>query len=171
MGKSLVLEQCSSCGGIWFDRWELYQTGDADLDRLDPVDSASLRAPAAITDAPLLCPKCSHALSRFSDPLLPPDAHILRCPACEGLWLNRGELRKYEGFRKMKRSAQPKALPPEALAILQQHMGDKEAWQRVAGLGALASSDADIGKGAIWSNPRAGDIFSTAVNLLLSFLL
>lgn len=171
MGRSLILHQCPSCGGIWFDRWELYQTNDKEVDRLDPVNVQALRAPASLSDASLTCPKCQKSLSRFVDPLLPPDAHILRCPFCGGLWLNRGEFRRFEEYRKGRIASRPAPLPPEALSILAKNMAKKESWQKAAQWGDIFSADATVGKGVVFSRIELGDIVSTAVNVLLSLLL
>jgi Zn-finger nucleic acid-binding protein len=132
MGRAIVLDQCPSCGGIWFDQWELYQTNDSEVENLDPVDTKALRATVPLSEKTPLCPKCNGTLFKFTDPLLPSDAHILRCPSCKGLWLNRGEFRKFKKLRKERLSSQPKQLPPEVLAIMQKNLGNKEFWQNMA---------------------------------------
>ncbi len=170
LGRALVLDQCLSCGGIWFDRWELYQTSDGAIDTLDPVNVETLRLPTPISDKPFQCPKCSAVLSRFIDPLLPPDAHILRCPSCQGLWLNRGELRRFKEFQKGKLSSRPKPLPPEAVAILQKNMGKREFWeslaQKASGLSQTPGSYDKLAE-----KLESGDIVFSALNILLSLLL
>jgi len=95
VGYCIVLDQCSCCGGIWCDRWELYPLTPAAADRLD-VDQPALQQPTAPPRAPLECPRCRARLRRFDDPSLPHDACIWRCPNCDGMWLNRGELRRFK---------------------------------------------------------------------------
>lgn len=95
VGYSIVLDQCPRCGGIWCDRWELYPLSAAAADGLDPVDQAALLQPAALTNDQLECPRCRARLRSFRDPSLPRDARIERCPNCDGMWLNRGELRRF----------------------------------------------------------------------------
>ena len=96
-GYALLLDQCPDCGGIWCDRWELYPLDRGEVARLDPVDEQRLRGPAPPSPSPGRCPRCTSPLRLFRDPLLPPDAHIQRCPVCDGMWLNRGELSRIKG--------------------------------------------------------------------------
>lgn len=96
LGYSIVLDQCPRCGGIWCDRWELYPLTAAAADRLDPVDQAALQQPAPVRTELLACPRCRARMQRLRDPSLSPDACIERCPNCDGMWLNRGELRRFK---------------------------------------------------------------------------
>lgn len=95
-GYGLLLDQCPRCGGIWCDRWELYPLDGGDAARLDPIDVQRLQAPTAIPSAPGRCPRCTSPLHPFRDPALPPNARIERCPTCDGMWLNRGELARFK---------------------------------------------------------------------------
>lgn len=97
VGYCILLDQCSRCGGIWCDRWELYPVTAAAAERLDPVDQEALWQPVAPAGGPLECPRCRARMSRFRDPALPQEARIERCPNCDGMWLNRGELRRFKG--------------------------------------------------------------------------
>lgn len=96
-GRIVLLDQCDVCGGIWFDNWELYYLKDAEAKRLDAVNINSLLANSPMQKGSGICPRCSGvALVPFQDPNLPADSRINRCARCNGLWLNRGELVKYE---------------------------------------------------------------------------
>ena len=99
-GRVLLLDQCRGCGGVWFDRWELYFVTDKSIKDLEGIDARSFIAPVAPSPAKGQCPKCEKELSVFTDNNLPKDALIERCPGCSGLWLNRGELGKYASHRK-----------------------------------------------------------------------
>ena len=99
-GRYLLLDQCKSCGGIWFDRWELYYLEDNEADRLDPVDKERLSAALSFRKGSGLCPMCQITLEPFNDLNIPEDANIERCPECGGLWLNRGELKRYEEHKR-----------------------------------------------------------------------
>jgi Zn-finger nucleic acid-binding protein len=96
VGYSIMLDQCPRCGGIWCDRWELYPLTAAAANRLDPVDEEALRQPTPLIPARLACPRCRARMHRLHDPSLPQDACIERCPNCDGMWLNRGELRRFK---------------------------------------------------------------------------
>lgn len=97
-GYLLALDQCPGCGGIWTDRWEVFPLSLTAVERLDSVDTAALQAPhaaAAVTPA-FECPRCRARLKEFNDPTLPSDARIERCLNCDGMWFNRGELRRFK---------------------------------------------------------------------------
>lgn len=98
-GRVLLLDQCTGCGGVWFDRWELYLLHGSSASDLDSVDVSSLLAPNPDSGGSGNCPRCSLPLTEFKDPGLPPDASIRRCSGCSGLWLNRGEISKYANHR------------------------------------------------------------------------
>ncbi len=94
-GRYLLLDQCKNCGGIWFDKWELYFLKEDEANRLDPVNREMLSSPFIFVKGTGLCPRCEVDLESFQDPNLPEDAKIERCTQCNGLWLNKGELKKY----------------------------------------------------------------------------
>ena len=117
-GRYLLLDQCPGCGGIWFDHWELYYLKDGEANRLDPVDQEKLLALTAFQKGPHLCPRCQKDLEPFRDPNLPEDTKIERCPGCNGLWLNRGELQKYIDYKttlRKRRGDRPQPRPNQPL--------------------------------------------------------
>jgi uncharacterized protein len=101
-GQSVILDQCPSCGGIWFDKSELYMAKQGQADKIELIDVNNLRIPSAIENCELLCPKDRTKLILFKDPYFPKAIIIARCPVCEGFWLNRGEFAKYQQFRQNK---------------------------------------------------------------------
>lgn len=94
-GRVLLLDQCQGCGGVWFDRWELYFVKGSSLMSLEAVDIKTLLSQTPHGKGKNSCPRCEKELIKFKDPGLPKDALIERCGGCGGLWLNRGELSKY----------------------------------------------------------------------------
>lgn len=105
-GRVLLLDQCKGCGGVWFDRWELYFVTDRSIKDLEAIDAASFAAENPIDGGKGLCPRCEKELAVFIDPNLPKDALIERCQGCNGLWLNRGELKRFAAHRKTFRPEQ-----------------------------------------------------------------
>ena len=98
-GTLIQLDQCRKCGGIWCDKWELFPVDPEEaeqLDARDAVDEALLAAPAAAAQRSLHCPRCTAALRRCKDPALPADLLLERCSRCDGIWLNRGEMKRYK---------------------------------------------------------------------------
>jgi Zn-finger nucleic acid-binding protein len=135
-GYLIVLDQCPRCGGIWCDRWELYPITAAAADQLDTVDQPALWQPVAPAGEQLECPRCRARMHRFRDPTLPPDARIERCPNCDGMWLNRGELRR------LKDRGTTEPLPPRLASVPEtelnrlstQASADPKSWPIVAHL-------------------------------------
>lgn len=95
-GYLIILDQCPRCGGIWCDRWELYPVTATAAERIDPVDETALHEATAAAGGSLACPRCRARMFHFRDPRVPQDARIERCPNCDGMWLNRGELRRFK---------------------------------------------------------------------------
>jgi len=93
--RVLLLDQCETCGGVWFDHWELYLLKEAEARRLDTINEESLLSSNPHPRGEGRCPHCKIKLEQFNDPMLPKDSQIMRCKCCNGLWLNRGELAKY----------------------------------------------------------------------------
>jgi Zn-finger nucleic acid-binding protein len=101
-GQWVVLDQCPDCGGIWFDKSELYMAKQGQADKIELLNADILRTQSPIIGSELNCPLDKAKLMRFVDPFFPKDIIIVRCPLCEGIWLNRGEFTKYQTFREQK---------------------------------------------------------------------
>lgn len=130
-GYLVLLDQCTQCGGVWCDRWELFPLAPEEAERIDPVDEAQLGSTATPARAPGRCPRCTAPLQRFRDPLLPPDARIERCRVCDGMWMNRGEL-----ARAKLRSPPTRSPSDAALAQLASSVGADWTWSKVKNLDA-----------------------------------
>jgi Zn-finger nucleic acid-binding protein len=137
-GYLIALDQCDRCGGLWCDRWELFPIDASEVARLDPVDQPALRASVVTVQRELKCPRCVTAMFEFRDPLLPADAHIERCRACEGMWLNRGELRRFKSAH----AAPPRPQPVSDAAVreLTQRYASATNWSTVKNLDAAVSA-------------------------------
>lgn len=157
-GYLLVLDQCSRCGGIWTDRWEVFPLSTATVERLDRVDTSALQAlqpPGVATPAVLECPRCRARLNEFKDPMLPPDARIERCLNCEGMWFNRGELRRFKS-RSGQRTPSINAAELDRLATVTtgttelptiSHLADAMC---ASGEGAPDDVRSELGAAAVW---------------------
>jgi len=117
-GRVLLLDQCRRCGGIWFDRWELYFLSPEEAVRLEHIDLPALSSRNPGSKGGGRCPVCSGVLKIFKDPALSPDLCIKKCPKCSGLWLNRGELTKYTAQRASFRGANKRTGPRPAPVTL-----------------------------------------------------
>ncbi len=118
-GRVLLLDQCEECGGVWFDRWELYFASTGSLLSLAAVDGRRFAAPNLGAKGAGECPRCAVELKPFVDPALPPDASISRCERCRGLWLNRGDLARYADFKALKTGGSTRVPAPGEMKALE----------------------------------------------------
>jgi Zn-finger nucleic acid-binding protein len=95
-GQKIILDQCEGCGGLWFDALELYQTKPGADECIEELDADALLTPTDIIHSQVLCPRDKTLLSQFQDSRFPEEITLLRCMACQGFWLNRGEFAKYQ---------------------------------------------------------------------------
>ena len=125
-GSLIQLDQCKQCGGIWCDKWELFPLDADAAQKLDPVDEGLLRDKVPLTKKTLYCPRCADELAVFADPILPKEIQLQRCRHCDGLWLNRGQFRRYKEYQ---RSTRLKKMSDAAIvAKLPQVYADPKSW-------------------------------------------
>jgi Zn-finger nucleic acid-binding protein len=84
-----VVDQCRSCGGIWFDRKEL----EAIMD----LASRDLTIPATAEETRRTCPRDFEKLVTFRYPQT--EVMVDMCRRCDGLWLDGGELTEIRKIR------------------------------------------------------------------------
>lgn len=93
----VVVDRCSSCGGIWFDRQELTQLLAEDARRVaalrrggDNDEADGIRGP---------CPRDGSELLRIYSAL---DRSVVldACADCHGIWLDSGEFEKLFAARR-----------------------------------------------------------------------
>jgi Zn-finger nucleic acid-binding protein len=114
-GTLIQLEQCQKCGGIWCDKWELFPIDPEEAERVDvkaAVNEPLLVAPAKLPQRSLHCPRCTAPLQLCKDPVLPADLLLERCLRCDGIWLNRGEMKR---FKRHQRKIQLEKLGADAI--------------------------------------------------------
>lgn len=100
LGQPFEVEQCESCGGMWFDKSECHRLHADDIDKLDTLDEGALEEITKPTDHRALCPKDKTELIPFEDRYFPRDLRIDHCIKCDGLFFNRGEYSAYRNAYK-----------------------------------------------------------------------
>jgi Zn-finger nucleic acid-binding protein len=83
----VVVDECSKCHGIWFDKGELDKLDESIWIDVEELPMNKARGPVRT------CPKCEQRLT----PLAPKDAPDLvvdKCEACQGFWLDAGEFER-----------------------------------------------------------------------------
>jgi Zn-finger nucleic acid-binding protein len=135
-GSLIQLDQCAKCGGIWCDKWELFPVDGDEADRLDPLDEDLLRDSVRLPGKSLYCPRCADELALFADPILPKEIQLCRCRHCDGLWLNRGQFRRYKEYQKGTRLK--KMSDAKMVAKLPEVYADPKSWVMTGTKGIFA---------------------------------
>jgi hypothetical protein len=94
MVQKVEVDVCPTCGGMWLDRDEIRELSAksdrelADLRRIiEQVDTGGFEPPTTVEEP---CPACR---GKLTVALLGP-IHVEHCSACDGLYLDKGELDK-----------------------------------------------------------------------------
>jgi len=124
--QPILLEQCKECGGIWFDKMELFSARHGEAEKIEVFDSKSLWTPTNIEKRILRCPLDQSELFRFKDRYLLKGIILERCPSCNGIWLNRGDFTKFQQARQelkrtKERSSKDKRLEEDIERTLSAH--------------------------------------------------
>ena len=77
-----AVDQCRSCGGIWFDRKE--------LEVIMALADQDLSIPSGAEETKRACPRDFELLVTFRYPQT--EVMVDMCRVCQGLWLDGGEL-------------------------------------------------------------------------------
>ena len=110
-GQPIIVDQCQTCGGIWFDESELFGARQGEAEKIEALDPDILQTPSMTDDSKLFCPRDKTEMHRFSERHFPPDIILVRCLSCHGIWLNRGVFTSYQRFRQ--ELMRPKDKSPE----------------------------------------------------------
>lgn len=88
--ESLTIDLCSGCKGIWYDKGELGFQQEMERDVPELEHSEKTKRPTTYH-----CPRCDDLLEEVE---YCEGEHLLidLCPKCEGIFLDRGEIRKVE---------------------------------------------------------------------------
>ncbi len=97
MDAYALVDQCPQCGGVWFDKNELYQFATIP-DNLLELDRKLLSKPVPQKET-LRCPKCNTMLTKYNDPVFKNVVVFMLCRNCEGIWMNSKETMDYAAFR------------------------------------------------------------------------
>ncbi len=130
-GAPLALDQCPACGGIWFDRYELFRIGEEGARRLEGIDEESFRQPAGTAENPL-CPVCRVKLRVFRDANVPANIQLFFCSRCEGFWVNHGMLAEYASFRASRGRKRPDPRMAEDYERMLRSASDAELMEGIA---------------------------------------
>ena len=170
-GTLIQLDQCRKCGGIWCDKWELFPVDPDEAERVDAkdaVDQSLLAAPATLIRRSLYCPRCTAPLQRCNDPVLPADLLFERCWRCDGIWLNRGQMRRYKDHQ---RRVQLNKMGADAIIKkIPQVYENPESWV-VKGTQGMMAYPGMVDDSADGLEPSLGGVVATILQTLLRAVL
>ena len=88
------VDECQSCKGVWFDKGELRQAKDITDSDLNWMDFEIWKDPDQFKskDSLLKCPACKEPTKAIHYGAT--GVEVDYCPACKGVWLDKGELQK-----------------------------------------------------------------------------
>jgi Zn-finger nucleic acid-binding protein len=163
-GQLIILDQCSKCGGIWCDKWELFPIQADEASRLERADDQLLREPQPIDNKKTLyCPRCTAPLLAGKDPALSPDLQLRRCLKCDGIWLNRGQFTRFKAEQQRVRA--DKMDETKLAGKLTEVMQDPDSWVVTGTKGMFAYP-----RGEEESNETIRDSAKNATKLVLQTL-
>lgn len=95
------IDRCPACGGVWFDAGELAVglreiAGEAAVRPTGRLRAlAERRRPMVLEGGcePARCPRCDKLMLVIRSGAAP-DVVYARCPGCQGVWFDRGQLRQ-----------------------------------------------------------------------------
>ncbi len=177
-GQPITVDQCEKCGGIWFDEAELFQAGQGEAEKIESLNTDLLLTPTPMENLILECPRDHVQLFRFTGQKFPESIVLTRCPACHGIWLNRGDFTKYQQARWASLHAKDKkAENKKLLANIEELAALHKAGNSTVTLGKLGqflSTDMDVNSalpaGASEKSSQAEETANIAVGLLLTVL-
>lgn len=111
-GLPVLVNQCPNCGGVWFDRYGLYEISLKEAEEIEELDQSSVNRFIPI-QRDMKCPRDGALMNRFVDENIPSNIHILRCDKCGGVWLNKGELIEYKEEIKQREDRTKKQFKPD----------------------------------------------------------
>lgn len=94
--RSIQVDECLSCHGIWFDKDELRKAKDSTDKDLMWLDFEPFQLNSAREKTEHKCPRCSAILEsvRYADSKVKIDV----CPSCKGVWLDDDEFRRIVNY-------------------------------------------------------------------------
>ena len=98
LGRSVAIDLCAGCNGIWFDRMESHQlTPGATLALFKEMGTAVAEANRPLS-ARKACPRCQAVLHREVDKQRSTTFEAFRCPAGHGRYLTFGAFLRAKNF-------------------------------------------------------------------------
>ena len=95
--ETIYLDQCAECGGIWFDKGELMEIFNNAVKEAMAVGefTENFDSISDSKDTYLDCPRCNIKRTAYEGKIL--DMQVVKCKACNGIWISDGQLGELMG--------------------------------------------------------------------------
>ncbi|PLX20856.1 hypothetical protein C0584_03665 [Candidatus Parcubacteria bacterium] len=98
---NIPIDQCSRCGGLWFDELEHLRADHDEHKKFAKFDQEKFRGGFEI-NSKLLCPRDGQELRVLEDDYFTKEVEVEYCEKCYGFWFNSGEFETFQKQRKKK---------------------------------------------------------------------
>lgn len=90
--ETVFLDQCTECGGIWFDKGELMEIFDTAIKEAMAVGefAEDFDSVSESKETYLDCPRCNTKCNASEGKVL--DMQVTKCTSCKGIWISDGQL-------------------------------------------------------------------------------
>ena len=133
----ITVDVCTAgCGGLWFDKFELKKVDEAHESEGEILMDIEAAPDIAVDHSRRRsCPKCEGQLLRRHFFNIKREVEVDECPACSGIWLDKGELSRIRAQygTEQERRAAVSACYDELLAENLKPMRDKTRADRSKG--------------------------------------
>jgi Zn-finger nucleic acid-binding protein len=110
-GIPIVLDQCPSCGGLWFDQDELYRSKNGAAQEIEKkLDLKMLAGRYQLCRTKIYCPIDNSLMVPLRDSYFFRDISVRVCPECKGFYLNAGQFIEYQEKKLAVKSVQPRKI-------------------------------------------------------------
>jgi Zn-finger nucleic acid-binding protein len=89
-GGVFEVDHCGSCGGTWFDPYEVNRIPYHEVARIAKITVLSHSGPKASRDKK--CPRCHKILHHYQAQSIPANVRFWRCVHCHGIWAGQKSL-------------------------------------------------------------------------------
>lgn len=100
-GGHITVDHCGSCGGTWFDNYEINRVSYEDVFKIAANTAIKKREPSP-GKMERLCPQDSSKLEKLKTNLTEENLYLERCPACGGVFVGQKDLEKIKLAQKTK---------------------------------------------------------------------
>lgn len=93
-GGKYTVDHCGTCGGTWFDAYEINRIPFHEVAHLSKLTVLPHTPPASLPTH--ICPRCHTKLQSFQPESVPANIRFLKCLKCHGIWATQKTLENFK---------------------------------------------------------------------------